>query len=203
MYTLDEEVRDALTETLNIGVGRAAAGLSELLGDEVRLGVPRLDALSREQMLGYLRERHPRSGSGMIQAFSGPVGGKAVLLFSDQDALRLVRLLLHYDTSLEDIAATQQEALVEVGNIILNSCLASLSEILGTNIETSVPRYFNARIEDALDFSKRGAPVWLLLQMDMSVEAHAITGMLSFVLSGTAIETLGWRLANGLRALAG
>ncbi|MGR9682046.1 chemotaxis protein CheC, partial [Escherichia coli] len=40
MSILNESERDALTEIFNVGAGRAAQSLSEIVGDEVRLSVP-------------------------------------------------------------------------------------------------------------------------------------------------------------------
>jgi len=39
---LSEELRDLLTEVFHIGVGRAAAGLSELLNRQIEMRVPDL-----------------------------------------------------------------------------------------------------------------------------------------------------------------
>ena len=43
MDTLTELHLDALTEVFNIGAGRAAASLSEIVGDEVKLSVPLIE----------------------------------------------------------------------------------------------------------------------------------------------------------------
>ena len=48
--TIGNEELDALRELINIGVGRAAGALNDMMGRNVRLNVPRLEKPTSRQM---------------------------------------------------------------------------------------------------------------------------------------------------------
>ena len=52
MLNLTELQRDTITELLNIGMGRAAAALNDMVGEEVALSVPSVEVLSRRAAAG-------------------------------------------------------------------------------------------------------------------------------------------------------
>ncbi|NRA85529.1 MAG: chemotaxis protein CheC, partial [Gammaproteobacteria bacterium] len=52
---ISEDYRDTLSELFNIGMGKAANSLSEMLSDEIILTVPQLECMSYEEaMVLYL-----------------------------------------------------------------------------------------------------------------------------------------------------
>jgi chemotaxis protein CheC len=201
MNRLDNCAKDALKETLNIGVGRAADSLSEMLGDDVRLEAPELEVLDRSSVIDSLRSRVSDQVAGIVQNSSGSVAGRALLLYPDDHALRLVRLLLQYETPLESITEMEREALVEVGNI-LNACSATFSDHLRSEIQTDIPRFCQADLDTLLVEGTDAADAWLVLRMGFSVDTHSIAGFLSFVLSGNTVALFRERLGSSLRASA-
>ena len=56
---LNELEIDALTEMVNIGVGRAATSLRDMVGEQVLLSVPRVNLVSREKRLAPKPARSP------------------------------------------------------------------------------------------------------------------------------------------------
>lgn len=202
MNRFDEAAKDVLTETLNIGVGRAAEALSDMLGDEIRLQVPELEFLQRGVVLDNLRGGVNDQVAGIVQNFSGSMSGRALLLFPNDDALRLVRLLLQDETPLESITEMEREALAEVGNIILNACLATFSDLLKAEIETDIPQFRQTSLSDLIGDTDDHLDAWLVLRMGFWVDRHPIAGFLSFVLTGTTVALLCERLGAGLRASA-
>ena len=60
---------DALAEVVNIGVGRAAASLSELLGTRIELSVPQIQIKSKLESTA--------SELAILQNFDGSVGWMA------------------------------------------------------------------------------------------------------------------------------
>ncbi|MEI9986687.1 MAG: chemotaxis protein CheC [Aliidongia sp.] len=131
---------DAVAEILNIGVGRAASSLSQMVKEEIQLSVPHAEVL-----YGVAAQEHlALKGDRMVavrEEFSGLISGAAALLFPQSRSLDLVRMVLDEDLSPEEVAELEQEALVEIGNIILNGCLSSIADALTGEIETSIPCY--------------------------------------------------------------
>jgi chemotaxis protein CheC len=130
---------DSITELVNLGVSRAAANLARMVHEEVLLTVPRVALMSRGEAILALGERESRSLVAVHQTFEGEITGRALLIFPEERSLELVRAVVGSDLSLEEIIELEQEALAETGNIILNSCLATIANSLESNLKISLP----------------------------------------------------------------
>jgi chemotaxis protein CheC len=124
---LTEHERDALTELANMGVGRAAASLSRMVDEPIHLSVPDVALLTREEAACEMEARDPARLIAVRQDFSGSFAGHALLLFPETNSLELVRAVVGPQPTLEEIADLEEEAMAEVGNVILNGYLATIA----------------------------------------------------------------------------
>src|ERR1700722_10270615 len=88
---LTELERDALTELVNIGVSRAAAGLRKMVGEEVLLSVPSVEVVSHRLAITLIGERESDDLIAVLQDFAGAFSGRALLIFPRTKSLELVR----------------------------------------------------------------------------------------------------------------
>jgi len=130
--------QEALTELINIGYGRAAAALSELTGRRIVLEVPKVAVFPIQHVSTALAEVLDGEVASVHQVFSGPVSGNALLLLDHQAAMLLNSLLLDQPAT-SRLDATAREALVEVGNIVLNACLGVFGNLLQVQVTFAVP----------------------------------------------------------------
>ena len=137
---LTELQLDALTELVNLGVSRAAAKSAR---DGRRAGAPiRSDGELVTRARGNRHSRGAREQSNLVavhQVFEGDIGGRALLIFPETKSLELVRAITGGDLPLEDIIELEQEALAETGNVLLNSCLATIANMLHRSLKMSLP----------------------------------------------------------------
>lgn len=184
MTTIIGEIEhDAVTEILNIAVGQAAASLSRLVEDEVTLSVPFVEFLTPDQSAERLDEA---TGGGLSvavrQEFHSSFSGDILLIFPERKSLDLVRSILADAVPLDQLTELEQEALIEVGNIILNACLGSLANQLGLMIESSLPTYVCGQGASILDSKHVDSELVMFLQVDFSVAAKGVRGYLAFVM---------------------
>ncbi len=140
---------DALTEMFNIASGRAAAALSQMLGRRVAMTVIDLHILHRERIPGFLKSEIGVIGTALIQEFHNGMQGQASLLLSQKNAALLVRALLRIDRELDSLSAAEQSALTEIGNVVLNACVAILADQAHTRVHYQLPRLlFNIPAEE-------------------------------------------------------
>ncbi|MDD4927991.1 MAG: chemotaxis protein CheX [Gallionella sp.] len=192
MKTLSELHLDALTEVFNIGAGRAASSLSEIVGEEVKLSVPRLQLVQPADInMQTLALNSPRLGA-VKQQFSGPFDADAMLLFTEERALEIVRDMMGSHISIEELAEYEQDAMCELGNIILNACLSAMADILKISFQSSLPRY----VVDSSDVILRqiikdtNLSIMLALHIDLTIEKHHTQGNLVFLLNSTSLQEL-------------
>lgn len=192
MIALTELQADALAEIFNVGAGHAAASLSEIVGDEVLLSIPRIAFCRRDQLADNLQSLQGDRLGAVRQDFSGPFTLNASLLFTEDKALEIVREMLGSQVGLDDLPEFEQEAMCELGNIILNACMAAISDMLGIEMSSTLPAYRVDRMEVVLQelTADSGQPLVLVLHIDLTIEKRETHGALVFLLSSASFQDL-------------
>lgn len=189
---LTDSQLDVLTEIFNVGAGRAAASLSEIVGDEVLLSVPQVEFYrANEVNASVLSLTSERLGS-VQQKFKGPFNMAASLLFTEERALEIVQEMLGSQVQMEDLVEYEQEAMCEVGNIILNACLSAMADMLGISFESTLPEYSSDTPDVVIGriISDIDNPLMLILHMNMIIEKRRSQGTLIFWLSSSSLKDL-------------
>ncbi len=138
MLDLNPLQRDALSEILNIGVGKSAQAMSQLVGEEVLLSVPEISFMTVGQAGTKLSKDDKRMYS-VRQAFRGVFGGDALLVFPEDGSRALVRSMAGDAIEESQLDDVMRDGMTEVGNIILNACMAALAELFAQPFETQAP----------------------------------------------------------------
>lgn len=180
---LDELELDALTELVNIGVGRAAVSLREMVGEQVLLSVPTVALVSRARAVEILNERETRKLVAVHQVFEGDIAGRVLLIFPETKSLELVRAVTGGELPLEDIIELEQEALAETGNIILNGCLATIANMLHRSLKMSLPEVLRGNGPELFALAPSGASdVVMFLYIDFLVRQRDISGYIAMLM---------------------
>lgn len=192
LFSPDEH--DLIVELMNLGVGRAAHALSRLVNDEVLLSVPRLEFISISEARVAFREDLPSSLAGVSQDFEGFINGRAALLFPEARSLELVNAMLGEELSTDEITELEQETLAELGNILLNHCLATLANQLKQQVQTDIPRAFNISASDLpnalrLPDTDQENSLVMLVHIDFSLQQNALRGYLAFIIDLRSADT--------------
>jgi len=192
MNTLSELHLDALTEVFNVGAGSAASSLSEIVAEEIELSVPRIQFYqSSEINAKSLLLDSPRLGA-VKQKFYGPFDSTAMLLFTEDRALEIVRDMMGSQLSVEELTEFEQEAMCELGNIILNACLSVMADMLGLTLTSSLPVYFVDTSEVIVQqiINESDHPVMLALHIDLNIRSRHSNGYLVFLFSSSSLTDL-------------
>lgn len=190
-HGLDELEVDALTELVNLGVSRAAVSLRELVGEQVLLSVPSLSVLSKPEAAELIRGPGGRQLIAVRQAFKGEFSGRALLIFPEVSSLELVRAVAGDHLSLEDIAELEHEALAEIGNIILNACMGTISNLLQRSLIMSLPEILRGHGVDFFDLSAPTSDdVVLFIRINFTLHGREISGYVALVMDLPSLQAL-------------
>jgi chemotaxis protein CheC len=181
------EEGDAFTEIFNIGAGKAALALSELLDAPIVFSVPFCVVLPLDEAIDYFRRRFGTDICVVSQDFSGPFDGSALLMFHEASSMALAQTVLRSEEPVQAITELEREALTEIGNIILNACLSSFGDLLDREVATSLPRFL-AGPSGAMLKGARGYDVVLVVKVDFNVEGRDIEGYVTFVLNVDSVS---------------
>lgn len=187
MRRFSELEMDALTEAFNLSLGEAAATFSVIVREEIELSVPTIEILSRDELTQRLESVQPSAAGDRLcrinQQFDAASGFQtdALLLFPEHGSLEIVRRMLGDDTPVQQITELEQDALAEIGNIIINSCMSSLANLFGTEMRGSLPRVQSRTARTLLD-DKSDSDVILVARIGMTMAAHNLSGYVLFIM---------------------
>ena len=202
---LNDLEHDALTELVNLGVSRAASNLSEMVGEQVHLSVPSVTMMGRAQAIEILNNSGSSRLVAVHQVFDGDVSGRALVIFPEAKSLELVRAVTNVELSLEDIIELEHEALAETGNVILNSCLATIANELERTLTISLPDIL--RGDGYLLFNLPPPPqagdVVMFIYINFAVHQRDIQGYIAMLMDVTSLAALRGLLAKYIERVTG
>ncbi len=142
---------DALKELFNIGIGRGAALLNKMVKSHIRLYVPSLKVVSPVDLKKEIKVLGADQLMAVNMGFKGKISGKMKLIFSTDSALQLAMKLIDNSSKSIEMSTVKPETLCEVGNVVLNSVLGSIGNILEINMDYTVPTYQEGGIDDLMN----------------------------------------------------
>lgn len=190
-FGLDGLEIDALTELVNMGVSRAATSLREMVGEQVFLSVPSVAVTTPARAAELIGERDASVLIAVRQGFQGDFSGSALLIFPEKNSLELVRAVAGDHLSLEDILELEQEALAEIGNVILNGCMATIANLLQRRLTISLPEILTGSATEL--FNKTPSPlgeVVLFIHIDFTIRGRELSGYVAMMMDLPSLEAL-------------
>jgi chemotaxis protein CheC len=173
-----QEMIDVLQELINIGIGRAAGMLNEMLDTHVILQVPIIRILSQNDLERELGAISRNTLSAVQMGFKGSFSGNALLLFPPDSANNLVSVLTGEDSVEDDMDSIRMGTLTEIGNIVINGVMGSISNAIEKQLSYSVPSYLEGPLLNMLQQNNEDAPTdtIILARTHFIIKEHFIYG---------------------------
>ena len=153
MRQFSEMEIDALKEFTNVGTANAATALSKLIDRRISVNVPVLKLIPLQDV-PVLLGGPELAVTGLYFKISGGITGSVIVFFPKDSSQNLVSLLtagMNPSDNPEEFESIKQSALMELGNILTNSFLNALSEMIGENMFLSVPYYSEDYLGSVID----------------------------------------------------
>ncbi|MEM7209067.1 MAG: hypothetical protein AAF434_14685 [Pseudomonadota bacterium] len=198
MQLFSDYERDAIVEVFNIGVGRAAASLSEMVKQEVAMSLTRVELQSCDKAVTEFVGSGISAVRGVRERFDGPLAGSALLILPRNKSLELVRLLIQDESDSDFLSEMEEEALVEVGNILLNACLSSVATVVGEEIANQIPVSVSGELSDVVTNTgfAESAEMVLNLGVEFNVKGVDLSGCISLLMDIESIDIFRQKLAE-------
>ncbi|MGC8720672.1 MAG: chemotaxis protein CheC [Thermodesulforhabdaceae bacterium] len=190
---LSPEQKDAIQEIINIAFHRAAYSLSELTQKRIELKAPEVYIFSIQELSKFLASLFGKDLVMVNQFFKGGISGNAALIMNVDSAMTLVDLVTGERSGLPRLDEGDREALLEIGNILINAYIGTIGNILKENIVFFVP---NIRVESVGAMMKSIVLEGEHLQhaiavvTDFVVKNANVTGCVALILGLTSLEKL-------------
>lgn len=172
---IGEEASDIFLELSNIGIGRAAATMSELADRQVEISIPELEIfkcgddispdidIDKEDAVAYV-----------CQGFSGDVTGQAYILLNKMAAIRLSSLMFEEEEPGESFGENEQASIVELGNIMIGGLLGTIVNEFDAKIDYEVPEIQLKGFEEFIGLINPKDSVLMIVKAKLSIGAENI-----------------------------
>ncbi len=168
---------DFLTEMINIGIGRGANVLNTMLKSHIQLRVPSIKILTSAELIKELNFHKGEKLSAVNLEFDGNISGNAELIFPSESASSLVTIFTGGSDEQPQMDETRAGALCEIGNVVLNAVMGSISNMLKLNFNYTVPNYLEGLISALFsDEYIDSVPAILLARTRFNVQEMEIEG---------------------------
>ncbi|MCW8930395.1 MAG: chemotaxis protein CheC [Gammaproteobacteria bacterium] len=186
---LTELELDLLTELFNVGIGRSASALSEMLKQEIKLSVPEISFCSLEELLQQFKSED--SIISISQDISGPFDMQSMLLFPESGSLDVIRAMLGDHLSDEMATELQQEAFTEIGNIVLNACIGIIAKMLDDTFTIDLPKFSDEKPENLFKRSYlHDSQIIMSMQVDLTLTSNCVSGHIAFILGSVSMDNI-------------
>ena len=196
---LSDLERDALAELSNIAMAKAANSLRQMIQNEVLLAVPSVDIITSAAATLLIAKPYNPKLVAVRQDFAGAFSGRALLIFPERNSLELVRAVVGRQLPLEDIVDLEDEALAETGNIILNSWVATIANLLKSALKMSLPIVI--RGDSSHMFESAASGLVLFLHIKFEIRQKEIGGYVALLMDIPSLDELRSLIAGFVRSL--
>ncbi len=184
---LDPLTSDALKEVINIGVGKGAASLNQILDSHVSIEVPDLKLVKAADFIDQYKEQETIVSS-INMAFEGELAGNATLMFPKDSASKMVSAMLGDDIEIDDFQELLTSTIHEVGNILINSVMGSLGNSLSKRFDYLPPVYSESSVDNMEQLLQERTIV--LVNTRFKIESLSIFGDLLLIFEMKSLENL-------------
>ena len=148
MNSISELELDFIREFINIGMGKAGQSLNIMLESPIDLSVANIEILSEDDISNIIESDSKAKLSIVEMGISGELTGTASLIFPKDSALKLEQALTGVELETKDLDTIREGALSEIGNIVINSIMGMMSNMLIIDLHYTITRYFEGSITD-------------------------------------------------------
>ena len=187
---------------MNIAFGKAAADLAEIIDIFLIMSVPDIQMMKAVDLPLFLKTQVSGYDNVSIveQNFWGNFKGNAYLVFESGASKELISIFGEgedsFDTESNDIL--ERETLMEVGNILIGSCVGKLAELLGDVVSYSPPVVVTENNpHDAIPasmFDQNSSAI--ILKTEFSFNERKVNGFLFLLTSNDSLLWLKKSLAS-------
>ena len=196
---LSEIENDALTELVNIAVSGAAVRLRAMVGTEVKLTVPAVSVVDGANAANAMEALGLSSIMAVRQSFSGLLHGETLLVFPEGSYRDLVHAVLGADMTEAEIDALTDDALGEIGNVLLLGFLSTVGTLLEVQFQVTLPNVALSKPEDIFTGDKD--QVALFIYVNFMISGREVRGYFGLVLGVETFAVLKEVLAAFLRKM--
>jgi len=182
----EELAADIVREVINVGIGEAANSLSKLVNTRVSLIATDIRIINAASIHEHIQKEVADLGVSLSQDFRGLIKGKTILFYTKECSISMLNAIYGQILETSALSETGIAALNEIGNIIMGSCMAEISNMIEGQLSFDLPhvtveisgKYFRNLLSDLEKLDQA-----ILIKNEMQIRERDIQGYLFILLS--------------------
>jgi chemotaxis protein CheY-P-specific phosphatase CheC len=146
MATSQPQPIPALSELVAQAANRAASALAEMVNLPVSVQLSRAELVEKRQAGAYILDEKTEWGKAVHIHFDDEATGEALFLLPAGHDTSLAAALFEQIPSLQDAENPVDAILVEIGNVLLNTCVGTIANHMGKHIHYQLPETIEAPV---------------------------------------------------------
>lgn len=138
---LDSLQIEILKEVINIGVGKSAEVLNTMIQSHILLEVPEVKIIKYGEYNDFIGYFEDANYAVITLPFNGDLNGFSKLIMSSDHAAKLVDAFIGKSDANMNMDSLRIDILSEIGNVIINAVMGTLSNMLNLHLDYIVPSY--------------------------------------------------------------
>ena len=189
MYKLEEKHIDLLKELVNLGVGNGSHILNAMISSHIKLEVPDVKVLHYGEMEKHIQSFGNSKLDVIYLPFHGHIAGSAQIIMPHESTQKLVTKISAPNTPLTPLMVI--DSIKEIGNIVINSVLGTISNNIYFHLDYSVPIFYEGSLSNLLlKREKDKKSRYLLAQAVFTIDDLNISGNIVLLLKEEAFDEL-------------
>ncbi len=191
VYKKNDQYIESIREMINIGMGNGASILNMMLNSNIVLQVPDIKFVNRNELLGELSNNKQEKLTAVNMGYTGEISGDVQLIFNRDSAVHLVTVLVGEDAADDMVEDLGTGVLVEMGNVVLNGVMGSISNMLKFTLSYSIPGYIEDTAENLVmvKIDDNDASI-LMAKTSFEIKEFNITGNLVLFFKDDSVSKL-------------
>jgi len=132
---------EILKEVINIGVGKSAELLNTMVQSHIKLDVPEVKIVQFNEYSDFVNYFEEENYAVISLPFNGDLNGFSKLILSSDHAAKMVNAFIGKSGTNLDMDSLRVDILSEIGNVIINAVMGTLSNMLSIHLDYIVPIY--------------------------------------------------------------
>ena len=188
--SMNPRQKDGLTEIVNMGVGHACAVLNQMVGSPVSIAVPQISFVTQDSIENDIN-KISKDVVVVRMVFGGDIKGLSAIILDGKEARALVAAMNDGQISEADIEATMNATLTEVGNIMINSLMGVMANVLTKTLQYQLPIYGRGEFERViknLDHLDRNHVLSIVTKI--SVDTMSVSGRIVILFAVDSMQSV-------------
>lgn len=137
-------------QLISQGLDRGGQVLNAMLNTSIELKEPALQLVDISHLRRRLQADYPETLAGVRMGYLGMLNGEVELILTTDDATRLADIITDGLYAGDDLDALRSATISEIGNVVINAIIGTISNRLSLNLKFTVPQYIEGKLDELL-----------------------------------------------------